>query len=372
MLELTRQATPDEILTKLGRYTGFWKEIFEESESYKASDIHVHPMKEGLRVRIRVAGVLRVLRREVERHVIDELIIILKQISDLDTGTRRIRQDDSFEIKMTDSAYRVALSPGGGYGEGLVFRIIREEDIPDIRNLGLSRKALADIKWASSKSQGFFLVTGPTGSGKSTTLQACLMEVDREALNVITIEDPVERHIPGVFHQKINPDFGWKDAIKHSLRADPDVILIGEMRDEESAQLAVEAAQTGHLVMSTLHTNSVVDTIDRLFLMGIKNYEVADSLLFVSSQRLELKLCMGCKIPDKDLYIRNHKGCSHCAMGYKGRVPLVEYILNPDPRYILEYNKEALKESLSQTMDGELLKAIERGDIDYRVLESAR
>lgn len=369
-IELAKRLSADEVISKLGRYTGFWKDVFERAEKEQASDIHVYSLFDGLQVRLRVNGILRIIAREENNSAANELIVTIKQVANLDTGTRRIRQDDSFALKLTKSTYRVTLGPGGGDGECLVFRIIKDEEIPSIKSIGLSEQALSDMRGAYNQNQGFFLVTGPTGSGKSTTLQACLMDIDRESKGVITAEDPVERKLKNVYHQKITPEYTWKEAIKHALRADPDIILIGEMRDEESAHLAIEAVQTGHLVMSTLHTQSVVKTIDRLLLMGIKPYEIADSILFISAQRLGPKLCDSCKIPDGDYYIRNLKGCEKCNRGYKGRIPFVEYIVTPDRKSLLDFDKEAIDSQLSQRLSTEILKAVQSGSFDHQVYNS--
>jgi type II secretory ATPase GspE/PulE/Tfp pilus assembly ATPase PilB-like protein len=369
--ELTKQPSPDDLITSSGRYSGFWKEIFQQAEREKASDIHVEALFTGLHVRLRIDGELKIVAHRQDKEEIDNLLIAIKNISQLDTSTRRTLQDHGFELHLTRANYRVTLSPGGGDGEYLVFRIIRNEDIPSLGQLGLSDEARSDIEWAISQSQGFFLVTGPTGSGKSTTVQACLMQLDRDRKKIITMEDPIERKLKGVCHQRITKDFGWTDAAKGALRQDPDIIFFGEIRDDISAEYAVQAAQTGHLVMSTLHTNSVIDTIDRLFTLKIKDYLIADSLLFISAQRLMQALCSHCKVDYKGFFKRNPNGCDLCNYGLKGRVPIVEYCLKPDPGLILDYRKDELKKILKQTLLGELESAAKAGVVDFPTFENA-
>lgn len=371
MLEITKPTTCDEMLSRKTRYFSFWREVFSTAETHKASDIHVHSLRSGLLVRIRVDGVLKEVQNVKDPDYALELVVTLKQIAGLDTSTRRVMQDGSFSLKNTKATYRISLSPGYGYGEGMVLRVIREDEIPELSSLGLSNQAQKDLSWAAEQNQGLFLVTGPTGSGKSTTLQASLMHLNRAEQSVITVEDPVERILPDVWHQQTTPVFGWKQAIKCAMRSDPEVILVGEIRDEESAELAVEAAQTGHLVMSTLHTNSVVDTVDRLFTLGIKPHQIADNLLFVSAQRLLSRLCSHCKIAKGEHFTRNKLGCEHCNLGFKGRVPILEYALCIKPEDIISGDKKALKKQLQQTLISELEMEVKKGSVCSEVLENS-
>ena len=372
MLDLTKKESPDEIISAPGRYTSFWKKIFRAANEKKASDIHAASIEEGLLIRFRIDGQLTVIEKVTNRSAASELIVTLKRIADADTGTRRIAQDTSFKLDAFASKYRFALSPGGNHGECVVMRIIRDEEPPILDNLGMSPKALEDLRWAANQSQGFLLVTGPTGSGKSTTLQASIMDMDRYGLEVIAIEDPIERELPGVTHWRIRKgELDWDDAINTAMRSDPDVILVGEIRDELSASLAVKGANTGHLVMSTLHTNSVVDTIDRLIQLKVRDFQIADNLLYVSAQRLLNTLCPHCKIRHGDYFIRNVKGCEACVLGIKGRKGIIEYLVNPEPEHIMTGNKEALRECLSQDLFGELRKCVEKGEVCHSLFENA-
>ena len=230
-------------------------------------------------------------------------------------------------------------------------------------SLGLSEKALKAIRKFITQRKGLCLVTGPTGSGKSTTLQAIIMEMDRSALNILTIEDPVERELPGVTHCKVTKEAGWNDHIKAFLRMKPHVILIGEIRDQESARLALKAANTGHLVLSTLHTNDVASTINRLVELGVKRYELADCLRFVSAQELTGKLCDHCKIAVDKVFERNPNGCERCMGGISGRKLLMEYTDVIKPEHINSHESQFLREVLSQSFYDQKKNAINEGHI---------
>ena len=285
-------ATPDKMLADYGYTTMFWRDIFKEADEKRASDIHVGSLAEGLVIFLRLNGCLVQIRKAIT-DVSEAVMLVdrLKEICCLDTTTKKNLQDASFTLKETNSTYRISLSPGYQYGECAVLRIIRNSEIPKLDLLRLSAKAYKDIALALKHKRGLFLVTGPTGSGKSTTLQACIASMDAGKKKIISIENPPERLLPGVFYENITASYGWSEAIKGAMRQDPDVILVGEIRDQESAKLAVEASQTGHLVLSTLHANSVGATVKRLMTLGVDPHMVANELLFVAAQRLLEKLC---------------------------------------------------------------------------------
>lgn len=366
----TRPPTPDEMLSEKGFLTVFWKRIFIKANEINASDIHIESLKTGLQVRLRVKGTLTspfdVIK---DRSEMIQLVDKFKEISGLDTSNKKVLQDSSFSIDLTSSTYRVSLSPGFQYGECAVLRIINNDELPTLEKIALPAKAKDDMRWALNQKQGLFLVTGPTGSGKSTTLQACIASMNYHGKKIISIENPPERILPGVVHECITSQFGWKEAIKGAMREDPDVILVGEIRDHESAKLAVEASQTGHLVLSTLHTNNVPATVTRLLTLGVEKHLIADALLFISAQRLLKHLCTKCKQKDGDFWIKSPSGCRPCQeTGYSGRIPILEYCIKPDPDLIFNFEHKKFTKILCQDLSSETERLIREGHVDHRLI----
>jgi len=309
----------------------------------RASDIHIEPGEHELRVRYRIDGVLNEVQAaptSVQAGVISRL----KVMAELDIAERRRPQDGRISVLHQGRKIdlRVATLPTV-YGEKIVMRILDSsgsaKSIADLNMMGRNFEAFRN---AYTRPNGMILVTGPTGSGKSTTLYTAIQEVSKPSVNVITVEDPVEYRMAGINQVQINNKAGltFASALRSILRSDPDVVLIGEIRDHETAQIAVEAALTGHLVMSTLHTNDAPSAVTRLVEMGIEPYLVASALVGVVAQRLARRLCDKCKQPtsyDEDYLARIGMlieedeevfvpvGCSNCAgTGYRGRVALHE------------------------------------------------
>lgn len=368
-LETAKGLSPDEYLNKKNFLALFWREVFLLCHKKNASDVIIQQFKEVIRIRARIHGICVVLKEErFEYQIQKSLIDFFKQMAKLDLSTDQRAQDKSFELKLTESRYRLALSPTP-LGEFIVLRIIRDDFLPMIADCNLDTQTEVDLRWAIKQAKGLICITGPTGSGKSSTLQACLMEIDRIKKNVITIEDPVERQIPDTTQCEISSEFGWTTSIKMAMRQNPDIILIGEVRDSESAKLALEAAQTGHLVLTTLHTNDVPSTVDRLIGLGVERHLIADNLLFVSAQRLPSKICSRCSIAYQDYYMEG-KGCSHCDdKGVIGRIPIVEYALKPQPKNIYQFKKEVfIREELKTSLLGEAKKLAKKRIIPYREL----
>lgn len=368
-LSTTRPPTPDEILSEKGFLTLFWKRVFMKANEIKASDIHIESLKNGLQIRLRVKGsLISPFDVKSDRSEMVQLVDKFKEISGLDTSNKKILQDSSFSLDLTNSTYRVSLSPGFQFGECAVLRIINNDELPLLKNLVLPEKAKDDMRWALCQKQGLFLVTGPTGSGKSTTLQACIGSMNYQGKKIISIENPPERILPGVVHECITKQFGWKEAIKGAMREDPDIILVGEIRDHESAKLAVEASQTGHLVLSTLHTNNVPATVTRLLTLGVEKHLIADALLFISAQRLLKVLCEHCKQEDGVFWKKSLTGCPNCQeTGYSGRVPILEYCLTPDPDLIFNFDQKKFEMILRQDLNSETTRLIQDGLIDHRL-----
>ena len=276
--------------------------LLSEAVVSRASDVHIEPGRDGLNVRIRVDGLLRE-RGHVPRSMAGQVVSRLKIMSRLDIAERRLPQDGRATIRIEGQEVdlRVSTMPTM-HGETVVLRLLPKgaERVP-IQDLGLSDDAHEAFISALNRPQGLVLVTGPTGSGKTTTLYAGLEAVADPTRNVLTLEDPVESELGGVNQTQIEPKIGFTFArgLRHVLRQDPDVVLVGEIRDHETAALAVEASFTGHLVLATLHTNNAPSSVARLVDLGADRFLVASSLLLVLAQRLARRVCPQCKVPTK-------------------------------------------------------------------------
>jgi type IV pilus assembly protein PilB len=318
----------------------------------KASDIHIEPGDKTLRVRTRVDGAMKLVMTP-PKSIINALVSRLKIMAQLDIAERFSPQDGKFQIRYEGRTIdlRLSILPVVG-GEKAVMRILDGGNLAlKLETMGYEPKALEDIRKAISASYGMMLVTGPTGSGKSTTLYSCVHEVATPDVNVVTVEDPVEYRMDGINQVPVNPKRGmtFAGALRSILRQDPDVILVGEIRDTETAEIAVKAALTGHLVLSTLHTNDAASTITRLVDMKIDPFMVSCSLLCIGAQRLARKLCEGCRqpleLPEKELLSvgfkpeeipglklmkPNPSGCARCHQGYRGRFAILETLYLDD------------------------------------------
>ncbi|MEO6708808.1 MAG: ATPase, T2SS/T4P/T4SS family, partial [Planctomycetota bacterium] len=265
----------------------------------KASDIHIEPGDGAMRVRYRVDGAMYEAMRP-PTSIGPALLSRLKIMSSLDIAERFAPQDGKFQIRFENRKidFRLSILPVVG-GEKAVMRILDTGSMSlKLDTLGYEQKSLDDIKRASAAAYGMLLLTGPTGSGKSTTLYSCIKEVATPDVNVVTVEDPVEYRMDGINQVPVNPKRGmtFAGALRSILRQDPDIVLVGEIRDTETADIAIKAALTGHLVLSTLHTNDAATTITRLVDMGIDPFMVASSLLCIGAQRLGRKLCVHCRV----------------------------------------------------------------------------
>lgn len=342
----------------------------------KASDIHIEPMEKKIRVRYRIDGVLQE-GVSPPKKLMSAIASRVKIMCGLDIAEKRKPQDGKFQLKVSGRTidFRVSTLPII-HGEKVVLRILDSGNLAlSLDSLGLEEKALTDIRHAISQPYGMLLVTGPTGSGKSTTLYSSIREVLSIEDNITTVEDPVEYQLEGVNQVQVNPKGGltFAAALRSLLRQDPDTILLGEIRDKETIEIAIKAALTGHLVFSTLHTNDAASTITRITDMGIDPFLVASSVMCVCAQRLGRKLCEECKRPAELLppkktlidmgffeeeletaQIFEAVGCSRCAGGYKGRFAIVETmpITNALQRVIInggsaiDIKEQALKDGM--------------------------
>lgn len=324
--------------------------LLDDAVTSRASDIHVEPHVDGVRVRLRVDGILREAM-ELPRPLGRQMTSRLKIMASLDIAERRLPQDGRATTTVSGSPVdlRVSTMPTL-YGETVVLRVLPQgTDMVSLDELGLSERSRTLLKDALVRPQGLVLVTGPTGSGKTTTLYAGLAEVADPTRNVLTLEDPVEVQLPGVNQTQVEPRIGLTFArgLRHVLRQDPDVVLVGEIRDQETAQLAVEASFTGHLVLATLHTNDAPSAVARLVDLGADAFLIASSLQLVLAQRLARRVCQACAVedhPDEALLQRlgpppggadghppprfqQGTGCRVCeGAGSVGRVALVELL----------------------------------------------
>ncbi|HHX76756.1 MAG TPA: type II/IV secretion system protein [Firmicutes bacterium] len=320
--------------------------LIEKAVSLEASDIHIEPQEKGLRVRVRVDGFLQELGLVPQE---SSLLIItrIKLLAGMDISEKRLPQDGRILYKIVDKQINIRVSSLPTiHGERLVLRLLHQEKIVrPIESLNFSAGSLVQYKEMIGASQGIILITGPTGCGKSTTLYSTINYLYSGEKNIVTVEDPVEYHLEGINQVQVNPKIGFdfSDALRTILRQDPNVIMIGEIRDEKTADIAVRAALTGHLVFSTLHTNDAPGAVTRLLDMKVEGYLIAAALVGVVAQRLVRVICPACKVKtslgkEEEMRLKRYlptpiaagtvyrgKGCPHCnRTGYKGRVAIHE------------------------------------------------
>jgi general secretion pathway protein E len=319
----------------------FVNSLFYQAIKKKSSDIHIELHEFKGEVRYRVHGVL-VKHIELDKNIMALVVSRIKVISHLDISEKRIPQDGRTAVKIHGKTLdiRVSVLPTF-YGERVVMRILMQsEDIPTLENLGISNSITKQLENLTQNSYGMILVTGPTGSGKSTTLHSLLQTIESPQRNIITIEDPVEYKSDKINQIQVNEKVGltFASGLRSILRQDPDVIMVGEIRDTQTANIAVQAALTGHLVFSTLHTNRAPAAITRLIDMGLERFLISSSILGVLAQRLVRRLCDNCKTEDilgehhldefnlsKDTKIYKACGCKECNFtGYIGRIAIAE------------------------------------------------
>ncbi|MFC0167828.1 type II secretion system ATPase GspE [Pseudoduganella danionis] len=293
-----------------------------------ASDIHIEPFEQTSVVRFRIDGALRDIVRP-RKAIHGSLISRIKIMAQLDIAEKRLPQDGRITLRIGGKPVDVRVSTlPTGHGERAVLRLLdKEAGRLDLQHLGMGREMLADFDALIKQPHGIVLVTGPTGSGKTTTLYAALSMLNATSTNIMTVEDPIEYDLNGVGQTQVNPriDMTFAKALRAILRQDPDVIMIGEIRDLETAQIAVQASLTGHLVLATLHTNDAAAAVTRLLDMGIEPFLLSSSLLGVLAQRLVRKLCGSCKRHEQGVW--HAVGCEHCGhTGYQGRVGIYELL----------------------------------------------
>lgn len=357
-------------------------EIICNGIAQRASDIHIEPMAEQLRIRYRVDGVL-VDQPSVSADLAPQIISRIKILAHLDIAERRMPQDGKFSVTHPRGSInhetidvRVATFPSL-YGEKIVIRILDKFQQPyQLPELGFEVSMLNRFNVLAHRASGFFLVTGPTGSGKTTTLYAVLAELNSSEKNIVTLEDPVEYNLAGITQGHINAEIGFtfERGLRAIVRQDPDIIMVGEIRDKETAEVAIHASLTGHMVLSTMHTNDAPGAIMRLIDMGIQPFLINAAITGVLAQRLARKLCTQCrqKIPltpaMQDIIDKHHliidqvfeaSGCEQChGLGFKGRIGIFELlVLTPNLRALIGQHPQ-FDEIYAQALDDGLCPLI--------------
>jgi type II secretion system protein E len=329
----------------------FLNQIFQEAIKQRATDVHFEPFENDLRIRYRIDGILyEVPVPPTIKRFQSSIASRIKVMANLDIAEKRRPQDGRVDVRMEGEVYdlRISIMPTP-FGESIGIRVLpRSSPVIGLEGLGLDHDGLVSLERMIAKPYGIILVTGPTGSGKTTTLYASLNKINSTERKILTIEDPIEYQLAGITQMQVEPkiSFTFANALRSMLRHDPDVMMVGEIRDSETAELAVRTALTGHLVFSTLHTNDAAGGITRLLDMGIDPFLVSSSVILIIAQRLVRTICPQCrqKIPDSESLVRQFfpdkpltaalyqgKGCESCRFtGYKGRTAIFEMVVISD------------------------------------------
>ncbi|MBL4573905.1 MAG: Flp pilus assembly complex ATPase component TadA [Gammaproteobacteria bacterium] len=326
----------------------FTNAILSDAIKLKASDIHIEPRRDSVMIRYRIDGVMREIMK-IERKIHKGIVSRIKVLSSMDISIRKMPQDGKFQVQYNKNHIDIRVSTlPTAYGEKVNMRVLSSVGTPEsLEKMGFNSRQLAELQSAISQPQGIVLVTGPTGSGKTTTLYTCLKSLMSPKVNIITLENPIEYELEGINQVEINPKQGltFATGLRSVLRQDPDIVLLGEIRDAETASIAFRAAQTGHLVLSTLHANSTIETLSRLSDLGLEPFNIASTLNAIVSQRLVRRLCDDCKrkspiddisklkLPqamrlNPDLRVFEPVGCEACnSTGYIGRIGIHELLI---------------------------------------------
>ncbi len=349
--------------------------VFDDAAQVRASDIHIEPQESRLQIRFRIDGVLH-MQTEADIKIATPLALRLKLMADLDISEKRLPQDGRFAMKVKQQRIDIRISTmPTQYGESVVMRLLNQgASTLRLDAIGMPAALVEKLRAIVRRPNGLVLVTGPTGSGKTTTLYSALAELNSVEKKLITVEDPVEYRLPGINQVQVNDkiELSFARVLRSALRQDPDIVLVGEMRDQETAQIGLRAAMTGHLVLSTLHTNDAASTPLRLMDMGVPRYMVSSALQAVLAQRLVRVICESCVTPytptplehawlgaelgplvDRNNYFCG-KGCSHCnGQGYRGRTGVYELLEmtrsvadaanHPDPAHFLAAAQAEMK-----------------------------
>jgi general secretion pathway protein E len=359
--------------------------LLSQSIKQRASDIHIEVFEEGVVIRFRVDGFLQEVLR-LQRVLAPFLISRIKIMAQLDIAEKRLPQDGRISLRLGGRSLdvRVSVLPTA-HGERIVMRILDKHQAQlDLEQLGMSEKVLADLLKIIQKPHGILLVTGPTGAGKTTTLYAALTRLNEVSRNILTVEDPIEYDLPGIGQTQVNlkVDLSFSRGLRSILRQDPDVVMVGEIRDVDTAKVAVQASLTGHLVLSTLHTNSAIGAVTRLRDMGIESFLLASSLIGLASQRLVRLLCESCKeacSPSETeaqyfsaggapAVMYKAQGCEAChRQGYRGRIGIYEVVpIDDQLRQLIHDNQSESQlrkaaRMLSASIESDGLRLVKEG-----------
>ena len=369
-LSIQRLLSTEEKLEGLGPFVALIRDAIDSAISNGASDIHFEPTHEGILIRHRVGGVLEVFHSSKNNRLKSlspatmrkSFFMELKRIANLSLGLFGVAQDSRISLEKRRIEARVNLIPTI-YGEKVVLRLFSRDRNFSLENAGYKGEALKDIRSVIRKNSGLVIISGETGSGKTTTLYSILNELDRKVLNISSLEDPVEHIFDGVTHTQVNSRFGFGDGLRALLRQDPDVILVGEIRDADTAKLVNRAAQTGHLVFTTVHTNRALSIPGVFEFYGVKSEEVVPNILLGANQRLVRSLCRRCSVQDQtsNLWRASDSGCEECRNGYaRERKVIFEYFLNLK-------SEQTVK--LKRTIEEEVMQYAKEGVIDEREIQ---
>ncbi len=347
------------LISTASPYASLFMDAISYAKANHISDIHVEPTADGVLLRMRMNGDLQDWKKlplDYRQSFIQEV----KRLSQISIAISNKPQDARLSLPHLKLALRVNSTPML-YGEKIVLRLLDLETTFDFSTSNLDPLCVSEIVKATQYKNGVMIFSGPTGSGKTRTLYTILNSLEKQKKNIVTLEDPIEYTFERINQIEINEkNISFSDGLRAILRQDPDVILVGEIRDSETADLCFKAASTGHLVLTSLHANSATKVIDRLLNLGVEKYMIESNLRFSAAQRLVKKLCPHCSLPhegDEFLKTTNHNGCDHCNQGVIGRLPILEYLTREE----LNFNSPLTpKESLQEAT----LKLARQGLVD--------
>jgi len=379
---IEQRFTDDQKIAALDPYTSLFRDTVVAAKEASASDIHIQPTRTGVDIRFRLNGDLT-LWKQLDLEHRQSFVNEVKRLTNLSIAMSGRAQDGRVSFKNWKLDIRASLLPSQ-YGEKIVLRLLDLTRSFALDSIGFDDATLNDLKAALRNKNGVMIISGPTGSGKTSTLYTLLSHLDRETKNILTLEDPIEYGIDGITQVQASPKLSFAEALRAVLRQDPDVILVGEVRDAETADLCVKAAMTGHLVLSTLHANGAAEVVSRFLNLGVDTFSLRATLRFSAAQRLLKRLCSECSLPISDLQrrevitnfadrdltfqetgtwrVKNVEGCSRCRGGISGRVPVLEYMKGHEVQDYL--SQLETKPRLSNSLLSAAIRLAERGNVD--------
>jgi len=360
-IRVARRKTDDQKISEVDPFTSLFRDCLSEARRRNASDIHIEPLADGVQIRFRIMGDLMLWRKLDAEHK-DGFIRTAKQLSNLSIAVSGREQDARISFDSWKLDIRVNCMPVL-HGEKICLRLLDLTRAFDLNSFGFCHETRTALRTVLQEENGVVIVSGPTGSGKTSTLYSLINELDRKKKNIATVEHPVEFTFPGVNQTNITEKISLESALRALLRQDPDVILVGEIRDKETAQICFQAAATGHLVFSSLHTNGAAENVGRLRDLGIDEATIRENLRFAFSQKLRKKLCPECsiEIDGKGFRKANPQGCKSCDHGYVGRVPVVEYM----DRHDIATYFDKRQPSYGKSFDDAMRERAKAGEIEF-------